>query len=124
LYRVFHVSVPTQVGDASAEVRSKGVVAGNNVQLGRVAFFGCVTEMVETILYIVRAYHQSSDAVKTLSVSPPHPCGLLLIGTVEFGVADDDDPVPGGVDDSVTGGTDIVGNDDAVSGPTGGGSKL
>lgn len=60
-----------------------------------------VIEKVETTLYTVRVYHQSRDAVKTLSVCPPHPDGLLSLGAVSFGGIVGE-PVLSGIDDDVT----------------------
>ena len=72
-----------QVGDAIAEERSNGVVAGRTVHpVAESLRLNCM-DIVETTLYSVRVYHQSREAPSTFNVSPLH---LLGGKEVEFPV--------------------------------------
>ena len=83
LKTVFQVNEDSHVGEAIADARSKGVVAGKSVQPVVESLRLNWTDNVETTLYSVRVYHQSREAPRTFNVSPLH---LLGGGIVEFPV--------------------------------------
>jgi hypothetical protein len=78
-----YVSEDVHVGDAIAEERSNGVVAGRTVQPVVESLRLNWMDIVETTLYSVRVYHQSKEAPSTFKVSPLH---LLGGWDVEFPV--------------------------------------
>ena len=72
---MLNVREDVQVGDAIAEARSNGVVAGRIVQPVAESLRLNWTDIVETTLYSVRVYHQSKEAPSTFKVSPLHLLG-------------------------------------------------